>query len=416
MEHLIIKLSKPVYLIKKDYKFLFLAERNEKIIKNSEGIIELEHISFLIRYRMISPKLCTLARNHNEYSLVINKKDLTTFLGHKHFDPIEKADIHINPKSIGLGSIIFNHLFYYGKKECSDAIMRGLFLSYADEYSEENRLRRDKLYKNLGFDFKGTGGGESTKKLKLSESKINLDSRGFIIKDVSEEELKKQLMITELEMEKFSNIEVYYPEIKKLYKETEANLGHKHSDKCWQSMLILIVVCMMYLCRGCLDNEGISSDITFLGFCLGGIVGTAFVLSKITKVISATGIFFLEKEYEIPYKKMKEFLSITNLPIEKYLGNRDVIQILDEYHPIGKEQNVDTKKMSCKYEDIFDLTNKVMQEKRLLWSMANKFNKNKIFIEEIKEMYREPFYILARVLRVEDILKRYKGLKETKIK
>ena len=48
--------------------------------------------------------------------------------------------------------------------------------------------------------------------------------------------------------------------------------------------------------------------------------------------------------------------------------------------------------------------------------MVNKFNESKILIEEVKEMYKEPSYILARALRIEDILKRYRALKETKIK
>ena len=99
MENPIIKLGEPIYLIKKEYKFLILVEKKEVI----------EEVSFFIKYRQITPKLDHKDRHHNEYSLVINKKDLTASLGHEHFDTTKVAAVHIKPENIGLGSIIFHH-------------------------------------------------------------------------------------------------------------------------------------------------------------------------------------------------------------------------------------------------------------------------------------------------------------------
>lgn len=415
LEYPLIKLSRPVYLIKGGYKFLFLAERKERITKDYHGQIRGNLVSFLIKYCEITPDLDCTDGLYNNYSLIIDKQDNIAYLGNKHFDEIS-VDLIIKRKSLGIGTIILNNLIYFAKQEYPKAVIRGLFLSNTDEYSEENRLRRDKLYKNLGFDFKGTGGGKSTNDLKLSESKINLDSRGFIIKDVNEEELKKQLMTTELEMEKFFNIEVYYPEIKEIHKETEANLGHRYSKQVFCGIGIIVLVCMVYLWKDYLYNEPFFSNIIVFAFLLGSLFTAFWVFLGVIEVISKLGVRFIKKDYEILYKEMQEFLSITNLPIEKYLDKTDVIQTLDEYHKIDKEQVIDRSKMSYKHEDIFDLKYKLIQEKKLLRSMVNKFNESKILIEEVKEMYKEPSYILARALRIEDILKRYRALKETKIK
>lgn len=411
----LIKLSRPVYLIKGGYKFLFLAERKERITKDYHGQIRENLVSFLIKYCEISPDFGCIDGLYNNYSLIIDKQDNIAYLGNKHFDEIS-VDLIIKRKSIGIGTIILNNLIYFAKQEYPKAVIKGLFLSNTDEYSEENRLRRDKLYKNLGFDFKGTGGGEVTNNLKLSESKINLDSRGFIIKDVNEEGLKKQLMTTELEIEKFFDIEVYYPEIKKIHKETEDNLGRRYSNQLFCGIGIIALICVVYLWKDYLDNERFFLRIIGFAFWLGSLFAAFWALLGVIEVISKLGVRFIKKDYEILYKKMEEFLSIINLPIEKYSGKIDIIQTLDEYPKIDKEQVIDRSKMSYKYEDIFDLKYKLIQEKKLLRSMINKFNESKVLIEQVKEMYKEPSYILARALRIEDILNRYKTLKKTKIK
>ena len=401
----IIKLNKPLHLIKGDDEFIFTAERIEQKEVIINGLVVKKGlVCFLIKYGMIRPKLNCLDRGYKEYALTINNDGKAAYLESGSLSNDPHIDIVIKPAGIGIGSIILNHLFYFAKQEFPNAIIKGLHLSASDEESKENRVIRDKLYKNLGFDFKGVGGGEETKKLKLSEAKINLDNRGFTVKHIDVEVLKKQLVTTELEIEKFSNIEVCYPVIKNLYSKATANLGYKYSDRCLQGMSLLIV-CTAYLFRDYLDEGSFFSRIAYIVVYISSI---AFVLNGLAIAITAPGVYFFKKEYEVHCKGMDEFLSKTNLPIEKYLGKIHIIQILDEYTPLAKEQNTDTIKISCKYEDIFDLADKVIHQKKLLWSMARKFNENKVLINKVKEIYQGVFYTLARALGIEGILKKIK--------
>jgi hypothetical protein len=64
----------------------------------------------------------------------------------------QTVDIIIPIKSVGLGSLILNQLILWLKKQYPEVRMKSLSLSPVDENDLENQIRRDKLYRNLGYD------------------------------------------------------------------------------------------------------------------------------------------------------------------------------------------------------------------------------------------------------------------------
>lgn len=63
----------------------------------------------------------------------------------------KKLDIAIQSKGCGIGSLILNHLIYWGQTLYPQAEIKSLSLSAVDEGVKENKARRDKLYSNIGL-------------------------------------------------------------------------------------------------------------------------------------------------------------------------------------------------------------------------------------------------------------------------
>lgn len=83
-------------------------------------------------------------------------------------------DFIINPRSIGIGSSLLNHLFLWAKDMYPDFIAPRIWLSPVDELDPENKLRRDRLYSNIGL----MGGHEGKK---LSELNPTISTKGFVV-------------------------------------------------------------------------------------------------------------------------------------------------------------------------------------------------------------------------------------------
>lgn len=63
----------------------------------------------------------------------------------------EAIDIRVPIKSKNLGSLILNNLIGWCRERYPDIKMKDLLLSSVDEQELENKLRRNKLYTNLGY-------------------------------------------------------------------------------------------------------------------------------------------------------------------------------------------------------------------------------------------------------------------------
>ena len=74
----------------------------------------------------------------------------TSTLALKNLDEIT-LDVMMLYQGIGIGSIILNHLFYWTKEKYLTLKIPKLDLSSVDEYDENNKNRRNRLYEKIGL-------------------------------------------------------------------------------------------------------------------------------------------------------------------------------------------------------------------------------------------------------------------------
>jgi hypothetical protein len=170
-------------------------------IKNKEPVVE-------PRVDLRGP-IYTPLDNYNHYSILIkNQKEASIEpwnITSKYSKYPEKnspaifesksLDFQISPQSYGIGSLILNHLIYWGKQLYPDAKIGALKRSFVDERDKNNLKRRDKLYNNIGLiKYKG--------KKSLSQLTPELDRKNFQVINLHEylneelfnsESLKKEI-------------------------------------------------------------------------------------------------------------------------------------------------------------------------------------------------------------------------------
>lgn len=104
-------------------------------------------------YYYIKYKLTTLS-SYSREDLIINSygyynEKVALNSGH------EVVDIICPVKGFRIGSIILNQLILWAIKKYPNIPFKNLRLSYVDEKDEENKIRRNSLYINLGFEISG---------------------------------------------------------------------------------------------------------------------------------------------------------------------------------------------------------------------------------------------------------------------
>lgn len=119
----------------------FLFEASHEFSKN--GSIE----KYTIRYRNI------LKPHHDSnryfgYSIIIENESSLEICNELNNQGL---DFLIEPKGLGIGSIILNHLFHWARENHPALRVPGIGLSPNDALNIENKERRDTLYRNIGL-------------------------------------------------------------------------------------------------------------------------------------------------------------------------------------------------------------------------------------------------------------------------
>lgn len=154
-----INLKQPVVLKKKipntnDNIYLYMAAYLDvSSIKLSEtDYIDKEKFSiyFCRLDKRIPIHRESLFHGYNSYSIIITKSKKEVSIELNNADE-RGLDIIVFLKGIGIGSIILNHLFYWAKEKYPNLRIPRLNLSPVDEIYEDNRERRDRLFKKIGL-------------------------------------------------------------------------------------------------------------------------------------------------------------------------------------------------------------------------------------------------------------------------
>jgi hypothetical protein len=138
---------------------------NASYISNSECIANRE-----------KSKLCAkdFFNSINGYYIVITKFKNSQKINIRNNDGLDALDFIINPKNMGIGSIILNHLIYWAKENYPNLLSPTLALSPVDEESHENKIRRDRLYNKIGL----------LENLLVASFRLNLTAKIFVIFEI----------------------------------------------------------------------------------------------------------------------------------------------------------------------------------------------------------------------------------------
>ena len=402
----VLTIGSPIVLRQNEYEFLFVLERKDK---ESEAYGKV--ISFVISYYTTeaSYKDRGLVDKRTHISLVIRTKQREAFLGHGHFYT-NALDLHVNPPGIGLGSIILNHLFYFAAKECPEAKMRGLHLAPIDEEDENNRLRRDRLYKNLGFQFEKTGGHKRAKGFKLSNAKISLDKRDFSIQNINIESLKRYKVALNSEIKRLQDIEKYRDKIKELYNKADSNIGYKYSDKFFCFVALAIIVAVTYCVNEyIIDYKMINLPsvkfIMWLVAWLAALYSSFYIFLKLIDITSYLVSNVFKKDYREFDYNISKLKRNTPSQIKDYLKFERNTNIFEKCASIIKNGE-EPYKSNENTDDIFDLIYDIKRKEEKLYLKVDCLSEAKGLIGAIKEIYQNIPYILARLLKLNKFIKK----------
>lgn len=172
--------GKPVVLYKRinpvsEYYLYFIAHSEFKSVDEYGDFID----KFSIQFCQLSPPYyCSqFSSPYNGYAIVVKRFRGEYTLKFSNAD--EKGlDVIINPRGIGIGSIIINHLMLWAKEKYPNLRAPRLHLSSVDEQDIENKARRDSLYYKIGLlNHNGVLMGDLTPKI---------EARGFNVYSVQD--------------------------------------------------------------------------------------------------------------------------------------------------------------------------------------------------------------------------------------
>ena len=403
----ILTLGSPILLRKNEYEFLFILERKDK---ESEAYGKV--ISFVISYYITKAPYIDrrLVDSRTDILLVVRTKQNEAFLGHGHYYT-SVLDLHVNPPGIGLGSIILNHLFYFAAKECPEAMVKSLNLTAVDEKEEDNRLRRNKLYENLGFQLnKKTNGDISAKGFKLSNAKINLDKRDFSIQNINVESLKRHKLALDFEIKRLQDLEKYCNEIKALYNMAKSNIGYKYSDKFFCFVALAIIVAVTYCVNEyIIDYKMINllsvKFIMWLVAWIAALYSSFFIFLKLIDITSYLVQNAFKKDYREFDYNISKLKRNTPSQIKDYLKFERNTNIFEKCASIIKNGE-ESYKSSENADYIFDLIYDIKRKEEKLYPKVDCLLQAKGLIGAIKEIYQNIPYILARLLKLDKFIKK----------
>jgi hypothetical protein len=101
-------------------------------------------------------------------------------------------DITFSVKGKGLGSLVLNNLILWAQLNYPNFKFKDIQTSEVDEFENENKIRRDRLYANLGYQ-KCANLKDLWCGMKAIEMKPKNSNFGFSIYEISKDECKKEV-------------------------------------------------------------------------------------------------------------------------------------------------------------------------------------------------------------------------------